>query len=840
MFFYFSLYISQHIISKGKELTIMALLIVESPAKAKTIGKYLGKEFKVAASFGHVRDLPAKNGSVDPDNNFAIKYEIIEKAEKYVQELAKGASKTSDIYLATDPDREGEAIAWHVVEALKERKAISKESNIYRVVFNEITKRAVQEAIKNPRKINMDLVHAQQARRVLDYLVGFNLSPLLWTKLSGSKSAGRVQSVALRLICEREDEISKFISQEYWNIKAEMQNSKREAFFAVLSHYDNKKLEKFDIKNEEEAKNLVKEIESRQYSISTVEHKQVKRNPLPPFITSTLQQDAVNKLHFSVRNVMRIAQNLYEGIDIGGETVGLITYMRTDGFHIADEAINSIRVSIKLLYGDKYLPQSPRQYVKKVKNAQEAHEAIRPTDINRTPNSIKDYLTPEQFKLYDLIWKRTIASQMESAILDQVAVEISSADKKVVLRANGSSLMFDGFYKVYQDDSNSEDEGLLPIMKEGEACKLISTDPKQHFTQPPPRYSEASIVKKMEEIGIGRPSTYGTIISVLQDRGYVTLENKRFIPSSRGKIVTIFLKTFFHICVGYDFTALMEEKLDLISNGGADWKEELGHFWEPFFAHVNSIKQMTHDEVFNSIHDLIIDCFCSEEGKKAVDQKCPECADGILKLNFGRTGVFLGCSNYPTCNNTKEITDSGDGPRSLGIDDTTGQEVLIKKGPYGYYLQFNSESETEKKKASSIPKDINVNDIDLNTAVQLLSLPKTIGYHPETGKEVKIGLGRFGYYIFYDSRYFSLKKSSKEVLNTQLSEAVQIIANSPRKELKSLGFYEKGKEVFICKGRYGFYIKCDKINVALGKDIDVESMDLKQAVELISNKKASK
>ncbi|BAP00478.1 type I DNA topoisomerase [Wolbachia endosymbiont of Cimex lectularius] len=816
----------------------MALLIVESPAKAKTIGKYLSKEFKVAASFGHVRDLPVKNGSVDPDNDFAIKYEIIKKAEKYVKELAKEASKTSDIYLATDPDREGEAIAWNVVEALKERKAINDKSHIYRVVFNEITKRAVQEAIKNPREINMDLVRAQQARRALDYLVGFNLSPLLWTKLSGSKSAGRVQSVALKLICEREDEISKFITQEYWSIKAEMQNSKDETFFAMLSHYDNKKLEKFDIKNEEEAKNLVGEIESRQYAVSTVERKQVKRNPLPPFITSSLQQDAVNKLYFNVKNVMRIAQNLYEGIDIGGETVGLITYMRTDGFYIADEAINSIRESIKSLYGDKYLPKSPRQYVKKIKNAQEAHEAIRPTDINRTPGSIKDYLTPEQFKLYDLIWKRTIASQMESAILDQVVVEISSTDQKVILRASGSSIFFDGFYKVYRDNADDEDEGMLPAMKEGEACKLISVDPKQHFTQPPPRYSEASIVKKMEEIGIGRPSTYAAIISVLQDREYVTLDNKRFIPSSRGKIVTIFLETFFQRCIEYNFTAQMEEKLDLISNGRADWKKELGYFWVPFFNHVNSVKQMTHDEIFSGIYSLVVDWFCSEEGKEEIGKKCPDCSDGILKLNFGRAGVFLGCSNYPACSHTKEITGSNDNseyPKSLGIDDVTGQEVMIKKGPFGLYLEFNNES--KKKKTVSIPKDINVNDIDLNTAIQLLSLPKVIGEHPETGKEVKIGLGRFGYYIFYDGRYFSLKKSSKEVLDTQLDEAVQIIAKSPRKELKSLGFNDKGKEVFICNGKYGFYIKCGKTNVALGKNADIESIDLKKALELIKNKK---
>ncbi|MGL9725566.1 MAG: type I DNA topoisomerase [Wolbachia sp.] len=816
----------------------MALLIVESPAKAKTIGKYLGKEFKVAASFGHIRDLPAKNGSVDPDNDFAIKYEIIERVEKYVKELAKEASKASNIYLATDPDREGEAIAWNVIEALKEKKAINDKSKIHRVVFNEITKRAVQEAIKNPREINMDLVHAQQARRALDYLVGFNLSPLLWTKLSGSKSAGRVQSVVLKLICEREDEISKFVSQEYWNIKAEMQNSKDEAFFAMLNHHDNKKLEKFDIKNGEEAKNLVREIESKQYAVSIVERKQVKRNPLPPFITSSLQQDAVNKLYFNVKSVMHIAQNLYEGINIGGETVGLITYMRTDGFYIADEAINSIRGSIKLLYGDKYLPKSPRQYVKKVKNAQEAHEAIRPTDINRTPNSIKNYLTQEQFKLYDLIWKRTIASQMESAILDQVGVEISSTDQKVILQASGSSIFFDGFYKVYKDNVVSRDEGLLPAMKEGENCKLISVKPKQHFTQPSPRYSEASIVKKMEEISIGRPSTYATIISVLQDREYVTLDNKRFIPSSRGKIVTIFLETFFQRCIEYDFTAQMEEKLDLISNGHADWKKELGYFWVPFFSLVNSVKQMTHDEIFSGIHSLVVDWFCSEEGKEEIGKKCSDCSDGILKLNFGKIGVFLGCSNYPTCKHTREITGSNDNseyPKSLGIDNMTGQEMMIKKGPFGLYLEFNNES--KKKKTISIPKDINVNDIDLNTATHLLSLPKIIGEYPETRKEVKIGLGRFGYYIFYNSRYFSLKKSSKEVLDTKLNEAIQIIASSPRKELKSLGLNEKGKEVFICNGRYGFYIKCDKTNVALSKDVDIESIDLKKALKLIKSKK---
>lgn len=816
----------------------MAVLIVESPAKAKTIGKYLDKKFKVAASFGHVRDLPAKSGSVDPNNDFATKYIIIEKAEKYIKELVKIASKELDIYLATDPDREGEAIAWHIVEVLKERKAISDKSNIYRIAFNEITKNAVREAIKNPGKINMDLVYAQRTRRDLDYLVGFTLSPILWKKLPGSKSAGRVQSVVLRLICERENEISKFVSQEYWSIKAEMQSSASETFFALLSHYDNTKLEKFTIKNEEEAQNLVKQIESRQYTVSTIENKQIKRNPPPPFITSTMQQDAVNKLYFNVKNVMRIAQNLYEGINIGGETVGLITYMRTDGFYIADEAIGSIRGSIKSLYGDKYLPKSPRQYVKKVKNAQEAHEAIRPTDINRTPDSIANYLTPEQFKLYDLIWKRTIASQMESAIIDQMIVEISSHDHKVILRASGSNISFDGFYKVYRDNTEAEDDGLLPAMKEGEACELISVTPKQHFTQPPPRYSEASIVKKMEEVGIGRPSTYSMIISVLQDRDYVVLDNKRFFPSSRGKIVTIFLKKFFNRYVEYDFTAHMEEELDLISNGNAKRKEVLKQFWLPFFDNISSIKQMEYDEVLGGISDLILDCFCSEEEKNNIEKKCTTCSDGMLKLNVGRSGAFFGCSNYPECRYTREVTDSGNEnltyPKSLGIDSTTGQEVMIKKGPYGFYLQFNSE--LDKKKAVAIPKDMNVENVDLNTATGLLSLPKIIGEHPETGKEVKVGLGRFGYYVFYDSKYFSIKKGPMEALNIKFNEAIEIIANSTRKELKSLGFDEQGREIIICDGKYGYYIKCGKINVALGKDADIKNIDFKKAIELINNK----
>ncbi|WP_333023590.1 type I DNA topoisomerase [Wolbachia endosymbiont of Pentidionis agamae] len=812
----------------------MNLLVVESHAKAKTISKYLGNQFRVVSSFGHVRDLPAKKGSVDPDNNFAMKYQVIEKAEKYIQELVKAANKASDIYLATDPDREGEAIAWHVVEVLKEKKVIKSKSNIYRIVFNEITKNAIQEAIKNPREVSMNLVNAQQARRALDYLVGFTLSPLLWKKLPGSRSAGRVQSVALRVICEREYEIDKFISQEYWNIKIELQNSKNDIFLALLTHYNQKKLEKFDIKNEEEAKKLVDLIKTKQYVAKNVENKQVKRNPLPPFITSSLQQDAVNKLNFNVKNVMRIAQNLYEGIDIDGEAIGLITYMRTDGVYIEKEAINSIRLSIKSLYGDKYLTKIPRQYKTKVKNAQEAHEAIRPTDINRTPSSIANYLTQEQLKLYELIWKRTIASQMESAIIDQMIIEIYSYDEQIILRANGSAILFDGFYKVYSDNIEDNHE-LLPIIKEGELCKLISVMPKQHFTQPPGRYGEASLVKKMEEVGIGRPSTYATIISVIQDRGYAVLENKRFIPSARGKIVTVFLKTLFSRYVEYNFTADMEEELDLISNGNIDWKDVLSKFWKPFFNNINSVNVMQYSEIMNVLHNLIIDSFINTH-EQIKDKKCPSCSDGILALNIGKSSVFFGCSNYPNCRYIKEITDKSNyDQRSLGLDAATGKEIIIKKGPYGFYLQLNDES--EKKKSITIPSNININELDLNIATDLISLPKNIGMHPKTQKEIKLGIGRFGYYFLYDNKYYSIKKSHREIFNMKLDEVVSTIENSARKESKSLGFDKEGKEVFVCHGRYGLYLKYDKMNVALSKNINTNDIDLKKALELIENKK---
>ncbi len=818
----------------------MSVLIVESPAKAKTISKYLDNKFKVAASFGHVRDLPAKSGSVDPDNDFAIKYEIIDKAEKHIKELVKAVSKTSEIYLATDPDREGEAIAWHVIEALREKKAITNKVQIHRVVFNEITKNAVTEAIKNPRTISMDLVNAQQARRALDYLVGFTLSPLLWKKLPGSRSAGRVQSVALRLICERENEISKFVSQEYWSIKAEFLSEKSEIFFALLSHYNDKKLDKLDIKNQQEAEDLVKIIEANQYAVVKVENKRVKRNPPLPFITSSLQQEASNKLGFTVKNAMRIAQNLYEGVDIGGESIGLITYMRTDGFYIADEAINTIRETIISLFGEKYLPKSARKYTKKVKNAQEAHEAIRPTDISRTPSNVAKFLTPEQLKLYELIWKRTIAGQMESAIIDQVAVDIQSLNGQVIFRATGSTIVFDGFYKVYQDNKEDED-AKLPHLNEGESCKLEKVIPAQHFTQPPARFGEASLVKKMEEIGIGRPSTYATIISVLQDREYVTLENKRFIPSHRGQIVTIFLTSFFSRYVEYNFTANMEEELDLISNGDIFWKEALRKFWSPFIQNVDSIKEMENEKVLNTIRDLATDYFFSDN--KDIDKKCPKCEDGNLKLNIGRTGVFLGCANYPECRYTREITDGNQNtdnleyPKLLGIDLNSQEEVFIKKGPYGFYVQLSSDA---KGKKASLLKDMDVSLVDLNFALKMLSLPIIIGHHPETNKEIKVGIGRFGPYIFYDGKYFSLKKSGQDIFNVTTDEALSIITSSNSGEIKSLGHNKDSEEISVRSGKYGFYIKCGKINVAIGKDFNVDEITLEKAIEMIANKKQKK
>ncbi|MDB1135731.1 type I DNA topoisomerase [Candidatus Anaplasma sp. TIGMIC] len=811
----------------------MGVVIVESPSKAKTISKYLGKKFNVVASFGHVRDFPAKSGSVDPDNDFLMKYELIAKSEKHIDKIVKVVrGEKSDIYLATDPDREGEAIAWHVIEILKEKDVIAKDVAVKRMVFNEVTKRAVTAAIDRCRPIDMDLVRAQQTRRALDYLVGFTLSPLLWRKLPGSRSAGRVQSVALRLLCDREYEIEQFKSKEYWDISCDMQNKNSEGFEAVLKYYDGEKLDKFSITNSKQAEEYAKRVSSESYTVASVESKKTKRHPYPPFITSSLQQDASTKLGFSAKNTMMIAQKLYEGIDIGGETVGLITYMRTDGFYISEEAISYIRDTIKMQYGEKYLSSTVRHYTKKVKNAQEAHEAIRPTDITMLPENLAKYLTAEQLKIYTLIWQRTIASQMESAVIDQVAVDIRSKCGKIGLHATGSTLSFDGYYRVYGPEDGDK-RSMLPNLQEGESCSLLNVRPNQHFTQPPARYSEASLVKKMEEIGIGRPSTYAAIISVLQERDYTHLEQKRFIPSERGRIVNAFLTNFFKRYVEYDFTANMEEELDLISNGKMIWKEVLRQFWDKFIADVSSVKTIEVSEILKAItRDLESYAFPVSDTENSTSKVCPTCGTGELVLNIGKSNAFLGCNRYPECRYTRGIGDEasasvGDNAqRVLGIDTATQEEIFLKNGPYGEYLQLGNST-----KRVSIPKGIG--EINIDVARKIIALPLTLGQYPNTEKDIKLGVGRFGPYILYEGTYFSVKDKD-DFLSLTCEDAIRIIDTQADKKAKLLGKHGNGKEIYVCKGRYGFYLKCDKVNVAIkGKSADIS---LEEAVTLLDQK----
>lgn len=679
------------------------LVIVESPAKAKTINKYLGPDYSVVASFGHVRDLPSKNGSVDPEKGFAMEWEIGEKSHRPLNDIISKAKKADTVYLATDPDREGEAISWHLSEYLKEKNLADKVT-IKRVTFNEITKNAVQAAFKNARSIDQNLVDAYMARRALDYLFGFNLSPVLWRKLPGSRSAGRVQSVALRLICEREAQIEIFKPEEYWSIETLLTTKEGKSFTARLSGLDGKKIDKMTIGNQKDADTAVARIKGQAYSVASIEKKQVRRNPYAPFITSTLQQEASRRLRFGATKTMRTAQKLYEGVDIGGETTGLITYMRTDGVTLSQEAIQTTRTLIKNKFGENYLPESPRLYKSKVKNAQEAHEAIRPTDIFRTPESVAHALDADELALYELIWKRTVACQMENAVLDQVSVDIANADGKVVLHATGSIDTFEGFLKVYRDEQEedekevAEEERRLPPLKEKDGLTLSEVTPNQHFTQPPPRYSEASLVKKLEELGIGRPSTYASILQVLQDRDYVKLDNRRFIPESRGRIVTAFLVNFFKNYVEYNFTADLEEKLDEISAGDIVWKEVLGSFWNAFSDAIGKTKDLTITEVISTLdHDLEKYLFPGETH----DRTCPQCKKGTISLKLGKFGAFVGCSSYPECKYTRPVLSSaggdGDGgenaggdfsPREIGSDPKTGLPVTVRRGPYGYYIQL--------------------------------------------------------------------------------------------------------------------------------------------------------
>jgi len=776
----------------------MKLVIVESPAKAKTINKYLGSQYKVIASFGHVRDLPSKNGSVLPDEGFAMKYEISDKSSKYINEIIKLAKQADEIYLATDPDREGESISWHVTEVLREKKIIKDDTKFKRIAFNEITKKAVLAAVSNPRAIDLALVNAQQARRALDYLVGFTLSPILWRKLPGCRSAGRVQSVALRIICEREDEIERFKTQEYWDIELDMLNEKNDKFTAMLSIVDGKKLDKFSITNEEAAEKLRSRLKGQDFKVLSIQKKQQKRNPSAPFITSSLQQEASRKLGFGAKKTMQIAQKLYEGIDIGGETVGLITYIRTDGVTLSTEAVDAIRSLIQDKYGSKYLPQEPRVYKSKSKNAQEAHEAVRPTDMSLMPESLSNELDKDQLRLYELIWKRTMACQMESVLVDMVGADLISADNNFVARATGSTIAFDGFYKIYQegiDDGKDEENKMLPPLSEGEFIDVKKIKPEQHFTEAPPRYSEASLVKRLEELGIGRPSTYASIISVLQDRKYVEIDKKRFHPTNLGRLVTVFLIGFFTKYVEYDFTADLETDLDEVAEGKRNWQSLLSDFWLGFNQNVAKVGEHKITDVIDYVEKSLDFHLFGEEGTKKYEEnkKCPSCSNGALSLKLGKYGAFLACSNYPDCTYKKTVSKAEEGGEegAIQVDNTkelgsdlSGQIVYLKKGPYGWYVQLGEVvSKKEKPKRSQLPDGTKPEELTLEVALKLLNLPMLLGKHTESGGEIHMGIGKYGPYVKYMSKFTSIPKAI-DPFSISLSEAEEIIASKPKSKGK--------------------------------------------------------
>ena len=839
----------------------MDVLVVESPAKAKTIGKYLGPGYTVLASYGHVRDLPPKDGSVRPDEDFAMDWEVDPQSQKRLDAIAQAVTKGGKLYLATDPDREGEAISWHVLDILQRKKAL-QDVDVKRVTFNAITKKSVLDAVANPRDLDQPLIDAYLARRALDYLVGFTLSPVLWRKLPGSRSAGRVQSVALRLICERESEIEVFKSREYWTVDTYFGTAKKQVLKARLTHLDGRKLEKFDLDTKERAEQAKREIERRAFAVSSIDRRQVRRNPPPPFITSTLQQEASRKLGVGAATAMRIAQRLYEGVDIGGETVGLITYMRTDGVQLAPEAIGQTRRLIETKYGAPYVPATPRIYTSKAKNAQEAHEAIRPTDLFRTPQDVAAYLDKDQLGLYELIWKRTVASQMESAVLDQVSVDIASGDKTVQLRATGSVVKFNGFLALYdegQDDKNDDEEtgAILPDVSENEAMDRREVVPEQHFTEPPPRYSEASLVKKLEELGIGRPSTYASIIEVLQRRNYVRLDRKRFIPEDRGRIVTAFLQTYFPRYVEYGFTAHLEEELDDISSGKIDWHEVLREFWKAFSAAVGETKDLRVKEVLDKLDEELGPHFfpANDNGGKN-PRDCPSCANGRLGLKLGKFGAFIGCSNYPECRFTRKLgivdadadAASGenlDGPKILGIDPVTGKQVTLRKGPYGLYVQLGEPEGKDKPKRQSLLRDMTPGDLTLEQALALLSLPRELGPHPEDGEVILAGVGRFGPYVKHGPKYKSVP-SDESVLDIGMNRAVALLAEAkvPRgraaaKPIRSIGNHPSDEApVELYEGRYGPYVKHGGVNATVPRDIKPEELTLDQAVALLAERAA--
>jgi DNA topoisomerase I len=847
----------------------MNLVIVESPAKAKTINKYLGDKYIVLASYGHIRDLPSKNGSVDPDQNFKMEWEVDSFSKKYLKEITDAAKDSSKIILATDPDREGEAIAWHVKEYLKEKKLL-KDKEVERVVFNEITKKAVLHGIENPRQIEPLLVEAYMARRALDYLVGFNISPILWTKLPGSKSAGRVQSVALKLITEREHEIESFKPDEFWTLSVKFVDNNNKNITASISQLNENKIEKFSFKTKQEIDTAISNIKNKNFKITDISSKVVNRNPSGPFTTSTLQQTASSRLGFGASRTMQIAQKLYQGIDIEGETIGLITYMRTDGTNLSVDAITSFRDYVQKEIGKEYLPEKVLNYSgKKAKNAQEAHEAIRPTDIIRTPQSVKKYLSTDQNKLYDLIWSRALSSQMASAKFDRNTITINSNDDKTICKASGSVLKFEGFLKVYNTSNRDDDEGILPEMSKG-PINIEALIDEQHFTQPPPRYSEASLVKRLEELGIGRPSTYASIISTIANRGYAEILNKRFFPTDRGKLISAFLEKLFSKYVDYNFTAGLEDQLDEITTGKESWIKVLELFWKDFNNNVSEVKEKRTREVLDLLNDSLGDLVFDKDENGNVVRKCQLCSSGTLSLkNSFRGGAFIGCSNYPDCKFTRPLSKSKAAaqanlaePKLIGKHEN-GNDIYLKNGRFGPYLQYEKvlddsdlEKVIKKKKKSkkskpdvnellknvSIPKGLELESIDLEKAQFLCSLPKSLGINPDNQKEITLNTGRFGPYLKCENKSARIE-NIEEIFSIGLNRAITLIAEAKPGRMsssiiKDLGEHpEDKKPVRVMKGQYGPYIKYKSLNATIPEEKDPIELTMEEALILIEKRK---
>ncbi len=828
----------------------MPVVVVESPAKAKTINKYLGDDYTVLASYGHVRDLPPKDGSVDPEHDFEMTWEVGNDSRKHIKAIADALKDDNALILATDPDREGEAISWHLEETLRKRRAIRKDTTVSRVVFNAITKSAVTEAMKNPRQVDQPLVDAYLARRALDYLVGFNLSPVLWRKLPGSRSAGRVQSVCLRLIVEREMEIEVFRAQEYWTVTAELVTPRGQVYEARLVALAGRKLDKFDLANETAAELAVQAVSSRDLSVSAVEAKPASRNPYPPFMTSTLQQEASRKFGMGARQTMNAAQRLYEA--------GLITYMRTDGIDMAPEAVSAARDAIKARFGAEYVPGSPRIYKNKAKNAQEAHECIRPTDMTRDAASLK-LTEADQRKLYDLIWKRTLASQMEAARLERTTVDVTSRDGQVGLRATGQVVLFDGFLRVYEEGRDDvaldDDDKRLPTIMQGEKAEKRKITPEQHFTQPPPRYTEATLVKRMEELGIGRPSTYASIVTTIQERGYVRKEKNRLFPEDKGRLVIAFLMNYFRRYVGYDFTAGLEEELDDVSAGEANYKQVLANFWRDFSAAIAETSELRITDVLEKINEVLEPHLFPPTADGSDPRACPNCGVGRLSMRTARSGgAFIGCSNYPECRYTRPFgppgtEESGIGPdgKLLGYD--SEDKITLRDGRFGPYVQRGDVTEaTPKPPRASLPRGWSADEMDLEKALMLLNLPREIGPHPEDGEMIEAAIGRFGPYVKHGKVYANLTDAN-EVFTVGMNRAVELLAQkatrggrgTTAKALRELGEHpEEGGAISIMEGRYGPYVKWQKVNATLPKESDPQTVTMSEALELIAQKSTAK